>query len=45
MKNNEDRSSGYNLWRDLHRKLSNKDHLNIRLRPRLKILASKVNNT
>lgn len=35
----------YLLWRDLHLKLSNKEHLDSTLRPSLKILASKVNNT
>lgn len=35
----------YILWRDLHCKLSNKEHLNITLRPSLKVLASKINNT
>ena len=35
----------YILWRDLHSKLSNKEHLDTTLRPSLKVLASKVNNT
>ena len=35
----------YILWRDLHSRLLNKEHLNMTLRPSLKILASKVNNT
>lgn len=35
----------YILWRDLHSKLSNKEHLDFTLRPSLSILASKVNNT
>jgi hypothetical protein len=35
----------YILWRSLHSKLLNKEHLNITLRPSLRVLASKVNNT
>lgn len=35
----------YLLWRELHAKLTNKEHLDSTLRPSLKILASKVNNT
>ena len=35
----------YILWRDLHEKLSNKEHLDVTIRPSLKNLASKVNNT
>ena len=35
----------YLLWRDLHFKISNKEHLDNTLRPSLKVLASKVNNT
>lgn len=35
----------YLLWRDLHFKLLYKEHLDITLRPSLKVLASKVNNT
>lgn len=35
----------YLLWRDLHSKLLNKEHLDPTLRPSLKVLASKVNNT
>lgn len=34
----------YILWKDLHSKLLNKDHLNPSLRESLKVLASKVNN-
>ncbi len=34
----------YLLWRNLHSKLLKKDHLDISLRPSLKVLASKVNN-
>lgn len=35
----------YILWRNLHYKLSNKEHLDVTLRPSLRVLASKVNNT
>jgi hypothetical protein len=35
----------YILWRNLHLKISNKEHLDSTLRPSLKVLASKVNNT
>ena len=35
----------YLLWRDLHSKILNKEHLDPTLRPSLKVLASKVNNT
>lgn len=35
----------YILWKDLHNKLLNKNHLNPTLRESLKVLASKVNNT
>ena len=35
----------YLLWRNLHFKISNKEHLDSTLRPSLKVLASKVNNT
>jgi hypothetical protein len=35
----------YLLWRDLHLKILNKEHLDKTLRPSLKVLASKVNNT
>jgi len=34
----------YILWKDLHKKIENKDHLNPTLRESLKVLASKVNN-
>jgi len=34
----------YILWKELHRKIENKDHLNSTLRESLKVLASKVNN-
>lgn len=34
----------YILWKDLHKKIVNKDHLNPTLRESLKVLASKVNN-
>jgi hypothetical protein len=34
----------YVLWKNLHSRLENKDHLNITLRESLKVLASKVNN-
>jgi len=34
----------YILWKNLHSKLLNKDHLNPTLRESLKVLASKVNN-
>lgn len=34
----------YILWKDLHSKLLNKNHLNPTLRDSLKVLASKVNN-
>jgi hypothetical protein len=35
----------YILWKELHTKLLNKEHLNPGLRESLKVLASKVNNT
>ncbi len=35
----------YLLWRNLHSKIFNKEHLDHTLRPSLKVLASKVNNT
>lgn len=35
----------YILWRDLHSKLLNNEHLDSTLRPSLKMLASKINNT
>jgi LAGLIDADG DNA endonuclease family protein len=35
----------YIIWRDLHTRLINKEHLDKSLRPSLKLLASKVNNT
>jgi len=34
----------YILWKDLHSKIENKNHLNPILRESLKVLASKVNN-
>lgn len=34
----------YILWKDLHKKISNKDHLNITLRDSLIVLSKKVNN-
>ena len=34
----------YILWKEIHSKLVNKDHLNPSLRESLKVLASKVNN-
>jgi hypothetical protein len=34
----------YILWKEIHSKLLNKDHLNPSLRESLKVLASKVNN-
>jgi len=35
----------YILWKDLHKKISDKQHLVPTLRFSLKVLASKVNNT
>ena len=35
----------YIIWKDLHKKLTDKNHLNPVLRNSLQILASKVNNT
>jgi hypothetical protein len=35
----------YILWKDLHKKIITKDHLNLSLIESLKVLASKVNNT
>ena len=34
----------YILWKNIHSKLLNKEHLNTSLRESLKVLASKVNN-
>lgn len=35
----------YILWKDLHKKINDKQHLDLTLRYSLKVLASKVNNT
>lgn len=39
------KANSYKLWRELHIKLANKDHLDLNLRPILKQMASEINKS
>jgi hypothetical protein len=39
------KSNSYMLWKEVDVRISNREHLNPQLRPLLKEMASKINNT